>query len=107
MTEIRDDDLHNDPDDIIENTENTIEFQDDHHEPDQVRIDVALTIDGDWKADPLKLMSGLREGMRSLDRWQRKGVKAARKQGRSWDEIGAACGVSRQAAWERFRDISG
>jgi hypothetical protein len=69
---------------------------------DEVRIEVTLTIDGDWRSDPLKVMSGIREGSRSLDRWQRKAVKAARKQGRSWDDIGAACGVSRQAAWERF-----
>lgn len=69
---------------------------------DKVRIEASLTIDGDWRSDPLKLMAGIREGSRSLDRWQRKAVKAARKQGRTWDEIGAACGISRQAAWERF-----
>lgn len=67
-----------------------------------VQIEVTLTIDGDWRSDPLKLLAGIREGSSSLDGWQRKGVKAARKQGRSWDEIGTACGVSRQAAWERF-----
>jgi len=70
--------------------------------PDQVRVEVSLTIDGDWRSDPLKLLAGIREGNRSMDRWQRKAVKAARKQGRSWEDIGAACGVSRQAAWERF-----
>lgn len=50
----------------------------------------------------LELLAGLREGSRNLDRWQRKAVKAARKQGMTWDDIGTACGVSRQAAWERF-----
>ncbi len=69
---------------------------------DQVRVESTLTIDGDWRSDPLKLISGIREGSRSLDRWQRKAVRAARKQGLSWDEIGSALGVSRQAAWERF-----
>lgn len=44
----------------------------------------------------------LREGGRALDTWQRKAVAAARQQGRTWEEIGTACGVSRQAAWERF-----
>lgn len=68
----------------------------------QVRVESTLTIDGDWRSDPLKLISGIREGSRSLDRWQRKAVRAARKQGLSWDEIGSALGVSRQAAWERF-----
>ncbi len=48
------------------------------------------------------VVSGIREGTREMDRWQRKAVKAARKQGLSWEQIGAACGVSRQAAWERF-----
>ena len=50
---------------------------------DEVRIDISLTIDGDWRSDPLKLMAGLREGSRSLDRWQRKAIKAARKQARA------------------------
>ncbi len=69
---------------------------------DEVRVESTLTIDGDWRADPLKLIAGIREGSRSLERWQRKAVKAARKQGVSWEEIGHALGVSRQAAWERF-----
>jgi hypothetical protein len=69
---------------------------------EQVQVEVTLTIDGDWRADPLKLIAGIREGSRSLERWQRKAVKVARKGGLSWDEIGAAYGVSRQAAWERF-----
>lgn len=67
-----------------------------------VRVDVTLTIDGDWRSDPLKVVAGIRQGSRELDRWQRKAVKAARKQGLSWEQIGVACGVSRQAAWERF-----
>ena len=69
---------------------------------DQVRVEVTLTIDGDWRSDPLKVIAGIHQGSRNLDHWQRKAVKAARKQGRTWDEIGTACGVSRQAAWERF-----
>ena len=69
---------------------------------DQVQVEVTLTIDGDWRSDPLKLLAGIREGNHNMDEWQRKAVEAARQQGRSWDEIGTACGVSRQAAWERF-----
>ena len=69
---------------------------------DPVQVEVTLTIDGDWRSDPLKVIAGIREGSRSLDRWQRKAVKAARKQGMSWGEIGSALGVSRQGAWERF-----
>lgn len=69
---------------------------------DRVQVEVTLVIDGDWKADPLKLLGGLGEGTRSLERWQRKAVDAARAQGMTWDAIGSACGKSRQAAWERF-----
>jgi len=69
---------------------------------EQVRVEVTLTIDGDWRSDPLKLIRGIREGSRNLDRYLRKAVKAARKNGMSWDQIGEAYGVSRQAAWERF-----
>ena len=32
-------------------------------------------------------------------------VKAARKSGASWTAIGKVLGVSRQAAWERYRHI--
>jgi biotin operon repressor len=32
----------------------------------------------------------------------RAAVKLARQQGRTWEEIGKALGVSRQSAWERF-----
>lgn len=70
--------------------------------PDSVRVEVTLRIDGDWRADPLKLLSGLRQGASSLDHWQHKAAQAARTRGLSWDDIGAACGVSRQAAWQRF-----
>ena len=69
---------------------------------EQVRVEVTLTIDGDWRADPLKLLAGLREGSRNLDDWQRRAVAAARERGCTWDQVGTACGVSRQAAWERF-----
>jgi hypothetical protein len=68
----------------------------------QVRVEVTLTIDGDWRTDPLKVVAGIRDGARSLDEWQRKAVAAAREQGHTWVEVGAAAGVSRQAAWERF-----
>ena len=67
-----------------------------------VRVEVTLTIEGDWRADPLKVIAGIREGASSLDEWQRKAVAAAREQGHTWVEVGAAAGVSRQAAWERF-----
>ena len=74
----------------------------DRRNGEQPQVEVTLTIADDWRSDPLRVIAGIREGSRSLDEWQRKAVAAARDQGRTWDEIGAACGVSRQAAWERF-----
>ena len=65
-------------------------------------LTVTLTVEDDWESDPLRVVAGIRESMNTLDEWQRKAVAAARQQGRSWEEVGKACGVSRQAAWERF-----
>lgn len=67
-----------------------------------VHVKVTLGIDGDWRAEPLKVISGIREGVRSFDGPLRDAVAEARKQGVTWEEIGKAAGVSRQAAWERF-----
>lgn len=65
-------------------------------------LTVTLTVEDDWESDPLRVVAGIREGMHTLDGWQRRAVATARQQGRSWEDIGKACGVSRQAAWERF-----
>ena len=63
---------------------------------------VTLGISGDWRAQPLKVISGITEGIKSLDGTLREAVHIARRNGSSWDEIGKALGVSRQSAWERF-----
>ena len=65
-------------------------------------VSVTLTLEDDWESDPLRVIAGIRQGSLALDEWQRKAVHIAREQGRTWEEIGTACGVSRQAAWERF-----
>lgn len=65
-------------------------------------LTVTLTVEDDWESDQLRVVAGIREGMHTLDEWQRRAVATARQQGRSWEDIGKACGVSRQAAWERF-----
>ena len=59
---------------------------------DEVRIEVSLTIDGDWRSDPLKLMSGLREGSRKLGP-----VAAQGDQGRP--ETGPELGRDRCSLW--------
>ena len=65
-------------------------------------LTVTLTVEDDWESDPLRVVAGIRKGMDVLNEWERKAVETARQQGRTWDEIGKAYGVSRQAAWERF-----
>jgi hypothetical protein len=42
---------------------------------------------------------------RLLDQVEFEAVRAARKQGRSWSEIAIRLGVTRQSAWERWRDV--
>ena len=67
-------------------------------------VSVTLTVEDGWKSDPMRVIAGIQESHRALEKWQRKAVRAAREQGATWDDIGTACGVSRQAAWERFRE---
>ncbi|HVX46211.1 MAG TPA: MFS transporter [Mycobacteriales bacterium] len=67
-----------------------------------VHVTVTLGIDGDWEAEPLKVITGIREGIKNFDGILREAVAVARKQGITWEEIGKAWGVSRQSAWERF-----
>lgn len=44
---------------------------------------------------------------RLLDQAELGAVRAARRSGRSWAEIATRLGVSRQSAWERWRDLDG
>jgi len=67
-----------------------------------VPVKVTLGIEGDVDGNPLEVISGITEGTAMLDRQLRDSVAQARKQGVSWEQIGKALGVSRQAAWERF-----
>ena len=61
-----------------------------------------LRLPGDLEREPL---SGLCESARiasALDKLQRNLVQQARAAGRSWTEIGAALGITKQSAWQRF-----
>jgi hypothetical protein len=42
---------------------------------------------------------------RLLDQAEFEAVRTARRQGRSWSEIAVRLGVTRQSAWERWRDV--
>jgi hypothetical protein len=56
---------------------------------------------------PLQALGVLAE----VERWQRplteRAVASAREKGQSWAEIGAALGITRQSAHERFRGLDG
>jgi DNA invertase Pin-like site-specific DNA recombinase len=42
---------------------------------------------------------------RSLDQAELEAVRAARRDRKSWAEIATRLGVSRQSAWERWKDL--
>jgi hypothetical protein len=68
----------------------------------KVHVKVTLGLTGDVDGEPMKVISGIVEGTKLLERQLRDSVAQARKQGSSWEQIGQALGVSRQSAWERF-----
>jgi hypothetical protein len=59
-------------------------------------------VSGDVKANPLGVLKGLANASRSIESKLTEAVREARRQRFTWEEIGAAIGITRQAAWERF-----
>ena len=67
------------------------------------QIKVGLDIQGEWQERPLEFLAELTKCTQGLiENLESTAVTAAREQGHTWDEIGQALGVSRQAAWGRF-----
>jgi hypothetical protein len=60
------------------------------------------TADGDAALDALSDIGTLR---RLLDQAELSAVRAARGRAKSWAEIATRLGVTRQSAWERWRDV--
>jgi FtsZ-binding cell division protein ZapB len=54
--------------------------------------------------DPLAALSASGDLARGIDRWQATLVAEAVREGATWEQIGERLGISRQAAWARFRD---
>ena len=52
--------------------------------------------------EPLAALRVLQDQERTLAQAKRDLIAEARRRGRSWSEIGAALGVSKQAAWELY-----
>lgn len=64
--------------------------------------DTKLRLVGDPEIAPLEGLAESRSVAGALDKLQRHLVEQARSNGRSWSEIGASLGISKQSAWERF-----
>ena len=55
-------------------------------------------------SDVLGALSRIEQEMRELEVQKVRLIGEAQRSGASWDEIGSALEVSRQAAWEKYRD---
>lgn len=55
--------------------------------------------------DPLAALSDIGQLRRLLDEAELTAVRGARQAGKSWAEIAIKLGVTRQSAWERWRDL--
>ena len=64
-------------------------------------VQVSLGISG-GDDEPLRVLGGITEGLKHIDQTVRFYVAEARKKGHTWEEIGSALGVTRQAAWEKY-----
>lgn len=70
-------------------------------------VSVSVIVSSALPADPVEALRELARGEVELDRLRRDRVRLARESGASWEQIGAALGMSRQSAWEYFtRDVS-
>lgn len=67
-----------------------------------ISVSVDLKVSGDVKENPLAALKGLAHASRSIESKLTEAVREARRQRFTWEEIGAALGITRQAAWERF-----
>lgn len=71
-------------------------------------MQVPAELEDRWRAavdvgDPLAALRAARELRESLLEWESQLARAALASGETWETIGAALGISRQAAWERLR----
>jgi DNA invertase Pin-like site-specific DNA recombinase len=70
----------------------------------QLADDLDPTSAGVERTDDLRQIAAVSEAVRADEARLRESVEAARAQGRSWNQIAIALGVSRQAARQRFAD---
>jgi hypothetical protein len=56
--------------------------------------------------DPLAVIEAIVDSSEAIESALREWVRAARAKGHTWQEVARALHVTRQSAWERFRDGS-
>jgi transposase-like protein len=61
----------------------------------------------DREPDPLAALGHVGTVRRMLDEVELRAVRSARLRGKSWAEIATRLGVTRQSAWEKWRDLDG
>lgn len=76
-----------------------------------VERDIPGGLDEAWTAatrdpDALDALGASRRLFGELPGWQGRLVVEALRAGATWEQIGAALGTTRQAAWARFRDLA-
>jgi len=63
---------------------------------------VSYLLENALPTDPLAALRHLTENEQALALLRYEMVKRARRDGRSWEEIAAALGISRQSAWQYY-----
>lgn len=67
-----------------------------------VRLNIEVTEGLD---DPLRVIRLIVESSNGIESMLRQWIRLARAQGHTWEEIAASLSVTRQSAWQRFRDV--
>ncbi len=62
--------------------------------------EVAVPVDA---SEALKSLGALEIRVREMESERNRAIGAAQREGATWDQIAAVLGVSRQAAWEKYR----
>jgi hypothetical protein len=74
-----------------------------HRRQGRTLREVAVPLD----APPqLQSLAAIERELRAMETRRGEAIANARAAGASWDQVAAVLGISRQAAWERFRDYA-
>ena len=60
----------------------------------------------DPNAQPLDVLRATAQYQRFFVAAEREAIKAAKANGATWEQIGEALGITRQAVWQRYREVA-